>query len=55
MEYSVSAIEYSEAKFDAIENGLSFDDDTVTIIPEKPGALTFTISPDTVKIQIPKN
>ena len=48
LEYSVSAIEYSEAKFDAIENGLSFDDDTVTIIPEKPGALTFTISPDTV-------
>tara|TARA_Y100001937_G_scaffold128543_1_gene205749 strand:+ start:379 stop:4797 length:4419 start_codon:yes stop_codon:yes gene_type:complete len=48
LEYSVSAIEYSQAKFDAIENGLSFDDETVTIIPEKPGAITFEVSADTV-------
>ena len=54
LQYSISAIQYSEEKFDAIENGLSFENETVSVIPDRPDGLTFQVSPDTVNANTKK-
>ena len=38
-QYSVAGIEYSEAKYSAIESGLSFDDSRALIVPDPPKSI----------------